>query len=547
MGAETNLGEKRKRSDTDFVVSKPTSGGISSSSALSSLSLPFPLPSCDSHNSQQQLPFCSSMPLSLDSHSLPDHPGSSLEDDDDAENGRHNNHEQQSDGVNGGKNGQSYGGFEGANGGDGDEEDEDDEEDDGDGNEEDGDQEDAPAHVVPRVKAELATEGGVRETGVAAQSAILGSNPAGAAVGPVEVKPSVADTIQTSGAYCSREENLKKEEDAGRLRFVCHSNDGIDQHMIWLIGLKNIFARQLPNMPKEYIVRLVMDRSHKSMMIIKNNSVVGGITYRPYLSQKFGEIAFCAITADEQVKGYGTRLMNHLKQYSRDVDGLTHFLTYADNNAVGYFTKQGFAKEIEMEKERWQGYIKDYDGGTLMECRIDPKLPYVDLPAMIRRQRQKEAGVPRRPMRIEDIPGVKEAGWVPEQAGYSRIRLVNATSDGPPTRQSLHAFMRSLLKVVAEHADAWPFKEPVDAREVPDYYDIIKDPIDLRTISRRLDSEQYFITLDMFVADMKRMFSNARTYNSPDTIYYKCTNRLDAFFMNKLQAGIQVTSRPTHA
>lgn len=141
----------------------------------------------------------------------------------------------------------------------------------------------------------------------------------------------------------------------------------------------------------------------------------------------------------------------------------------------------------------------------------------------------------------------EEAGWVPEQAGYSRIRLVNATSDGPPTRQSLHAFMRSLLKVVAEHADAWPFKEPVDAREVPDYYDIIKDPIDLRTISRRLDSEQYFITLDMFVADMKRMFSNARTYNSPDTIYYKCTNRLDAFFMNKLQAGIQVTSRPTHA
>lgn len=28
-----------------------------------------------------------------------------------------------------------------------------------------------------------------------------------------------------------------------------------------------------------------------------------------------------------------------------------------------------------------------------------------------------------------------------------------------------------------EHPDAWPFKEPVDAREVPDYYDIIKDPM----------------------------------------------------------------------
>lgn len=33
------------------------------------------------------------------------------------------------------------------------------------------------------------------------------------------------------------------------------------------------------------------------------------------------------------------------------------------------------------------------------------------------------------------------------------------------------------MQAVTEHADAWPFKEPVDAREVPDYYDIIKDPI----------------------------------------------------------------------
>ena len=41
-----------------------------------------------------------------------------------------------------------------------------------------------------------------------------------------------------------------------------------------------------------------------------------------------------------QVRGYGTRLMNHLKQHARDVDGLHFFLTYADNNAVGYFMKQ---------------------------------------------------------------------------------------------------------------------------------------------------------------------------------------------------------------
>jgi hypothetical protein len=27
-----------------------------------------------------------------------------------------------------------------------------------------------------------------------------------------------------------------------------------------------------------------------------------------------------------------------------------------------------------MPRERWIGYIKDYDGGTLMECRINNKV-----------------------------------------------------------------------------------------------------------------------------------------------------------------------------
>lgn len=48
---------------------------------------------------------------------------------------------------------------------------------------------------------------------------------------------------------------------------------------------------------------------------------------------------------------------------------------------------------------------------------------------------------------------------------------------------------------------------------------------DLKTMSKRVDSEQYYVTLEMFIADVKRMFLNARTYNSPETIYYKCATR----------------------
>lgn len=45
---------------------------------------------------------------------------------------------------------------------------------------------------------------------------------------------------------------------------------------------------------------------------------------------------------------------------------------------------QGFTREITLPRERWVGFIKDYDGGTLMECIIYPKVPYTDLVTAIR-------------------------------------------------------------------------------------------------------------------------------------------------------------------
>ena len=123
--------------------------------------------------------------------------------------------------------------------------------------------------------------------------------------------------------------------------------------MVKLIGLKSLFARQLPKMPKEYIVRLVFDRRHKSLAILSQDpkhrggdeEIIGGICYRAYPEMRFAEIAFCAVSASQQVKGYGTKLMNLLKrQMVRE--GLEYSITYADNYAIGYFKKQGFTNSI---------------------------------------------------------------------------------------------------------------------------------------------------------------------------------------------------------
>ena len=81
-----------------------------------------------------------------------------------------------------------------------------------------------------------------------------------------------------------------------------------------------------------------------------------------------------------------------------------------------------------------------------------------------------------------------------------------------------------------QHPEAWPFQEPVDEQQVPDYYDIIHDPVDLSLIEKRLNLGDYYMTLDIFVADFRRMFDNCRNYNKSETPYYKCSDRLQAAF-----------------
>jgi len=80
--------------------------------------------------------------------------------------------------------------------------------------------------------------------------------------------------------------------------------------------------------------------------------------------------------------------MNALKDHVRAAHPtINYFLTYADNYAVGYFRKQGFSKEISFDRERWVGYIKDYEGGTIMQCRMLPKVKYVEVHQMLADQK----------------------------------------------------------------------------------------------------------------------------------------------------------------
>ncbi|KAI9138386.1 hypothetical protein BKA69DRAFT_1040962 [Paraphysoderma sedebokerense] len=77
---------------------------------------------------------------------------------------------------------------------------------------------------------------------------------------------------------------------------------------------------------------------------------------------------------------------------------------------------------------------------------------------------------------------------------------------------------QKIWQKIHSHPDAWPFHEPVDAvaLNIPTYYEIIKCPMDLATIKKKLNSRSYQSN-DEFMQDMKQIFTNCYTFNAPGT------------------------------
>ncbi|XP_008294765.1 nucleosome-remodeling factor subunit BPTF isoform X6 [Stegastes partitus] len=94
--------------------------------------------------------------------------------------------------------------------------------------------------------------------------------------------------------------------------------------------------------------------------------------------------------------------------------------------------------------------------------------------------------------------------------------------------------LRRTLRSLQAHKMAWPFLEPVDTNDAPDYYRVIKEPMDLSTMEERLQKREY-VKLTEFVADMTKIFDNCRYYNPSDSPFYQCAEVLENFFVQKLK------------
>uniref|UniRef100_A0AAV2LIA0 Bromo domain-containing protein n=1 Tax=Knipowitschia caucasica TaxID=637954 RepID=A0AAV2LIA0_KNICA len=85
-----------------------------------------------------------------------------------------------------------------------------------------------------------------------------------------------------------------------------------------------------------------------------------------------------------------------------------------------------------------------------------------------------------------------------------------------PKRQTnqLQYLLKVVLKTLWKHNFSWPFQAPVDAVQLnlPDYYKIIKTPMDMGTIKKRLENHYYWNAQEC-MHDFNTMFTNCYIYN----------------------------------
>ncbi|XP_070815735.1 polybromo 1, like isoform X4 [Chaetodon trifascialis] len=103
---------------------------------------------------------------------------------------------------------------------------------------------------------------------------------------------------------------------------------------------------------------------------------------------------------------------------------------------------------------------------------------------------------------------------------------------------SLKEVLEQLLEAVVSHADpsgrlvSELFQKLPSKVHYPDYYAIIKEPIDLRTIAQRIQIG-YYKSVNAMAKDIDLMAKNAKTYNEPGSQVFKDANTIKKVFIQR--------------
>ncbi|XP_049329239.1 CREB-binding protein isoform X2 [Astyanax mexicanus] len=165
--------------------------------------------------------------------------------------------------------------------------------------------------------------------------------------------------------------------------------------------------------------------------------------------------------------------------------------------------------------------------------------------SLLVKKEEPEAPEPKQePMETEEKKTEVKAEPKEEEEGGA-----NSTTSSSPTQsrrkifkpeELRQALMPTLESLYRQDPESLPFRQPVDPilLGIPDYFDIVKNPIDLSTIKRKLDTGQYQEPWQ-YVDDVWLMFNNAWLYNRKTSRVYKYCSKLAEVFEQEIDPVMQ--------
>ena len=335
-----------------------------------------------------------------------------------------------------------------------------------------------------------------------------------------------------------------------QLKIVRNNYNAEDQELLLLNEAKNLFGKQLPCMGNNYISRLVFDFHAETVLLLSDGIATGSITSRLFWEEQFIEIAFLAVDSSQQSKGYGRLIMNYLKQ-SMQVYPFYDILACADEGAVDYFKKLGFnMKSVQIDPQKWLHRIKDYVGVKLAYCKILPEIDYINFFQIAKKQLKY----------LEDHHGrhiisypqkiIEPYKPYPEAPSLATISMPEVANIIQPTKKEkkndldhemskilsdydsqmaiLNSKCREILNVLnSDDEFNQVFYKPVTEDIAEGYFSRITNPMDFKTIERRLDRfPDYYKRPEEFALDVTLIIDNCKEYNGATSQYFQIANRL---------------------
>ncbi|KAG1866582.1 hypothetical protein DFJ58DRAFT_769801 [Suillus subalutaceus] len=113
-----------------------------------------------------------------------------------------------------------------------------------------------------------------------------------------------------------------------------------------------------------------------------------------------------------------------------------------------------------------------------------------------------------------DTTSSEQRPSTPLQSGPSGSTAQSTTQTQPIANKRFQAVINLLHSQISQHRNGNIFHNPIKPTEAPDYHDIIKRPMDLKTIKARIKDGVIRTSRD-FQRDVYLMFANAIMYNRP--------------------------------